>query len=64
MEIKKTPNGNYYVSKKIGTGNKIYSNNLIIHHHSQNQGRIQIRYIAFPKEFIGKKVRLKLEITR
>jgi len=73
MLIRKSGDGNYYVCRiPPGTGNagigrrgkKTYRNIFLIHNKSNESasGSIVVGSIIFPQEFVGKKIRLKVEI--
>ena len=70
MKVKQFTNSDYYVcrvphgagnSRKTGEGYKAYRNWFLL---KASGGSIQLRMecITFPKEFLGKKIRLKVEI--
>ena len=57
MTFKKTPSGDYYYFTK-----KHKSPNIIVRDYNESGG-YSSAVLRFPKELIGKKVRLKLEIV-
>ena len=74
MFIRQAGDGNYYVSRiPQGTGNrgigrrgrKSYKNIFLIHNKSNESasGSINVGSVIFPQEFVGKRVRLKVEIA-
>jgi len=66
--LQKSSKGEYYVAKMTsggGGGNRtrtIYRNWWLVKQNSSTSCGITIRTISFPKEFVGKKVRLRLEV--
>jgi len=65
MFVRKSSNGKLYVCKARGVvipgPQKKYSNIHLIKANTYS-GQISIRHISFPKEMIGKRVRLCVEI--
>lgn len=60
---------NYVVRKRLGaqsghrTDEKIISNWWLVKHHGdRNSGHVQLGNINIPSEYVGKKVRFKIEI--
>ena len=65
MFIKKVGNGDWYVYRKTSANsvgrrskNQVYRDWFWI---KQNR-MINLKHLTFPKEFIGKKIRLKIEV--
>jgi len=71
MFLRQTPNGEWYVSRitssnKMGrrSKTKLYRNWWLIKWHGNggNCGKLGMKSITFPKQFVGKKIRLKVEV--
>lgn len=65
-EIKKFVN-DYFVCRSIKPNGKIIRNWFLIKTISKNRGGIFLgknRYILTPKELIGKRIRLKIEVLK
>ncbi len=60
MIIKQIPNGDYYVCRRGKKRNWF----LLKHRSGSNSKKVSIGDIQFPKDFIGKKVRLKIEVIK
>ena len=69
MFAKQSTDGNWYVAKMATLGGKghisktgqVFRNIHHIRAYSLNQGSVTIGNLKFPKEFIGKRIRLKIE---
>lgn len=62
MFIRKIPNGDYYVCRKPSNKKDEYRNWFLIKRNG-GSGYVPTNFITFPKEFIGKKIRLKVEVV-
>lgn len=59
--VKENANKEIYVYKRVGK--RMWRNWWLLKHNSNGKdARIQIKAISFPKEWAGKKIRLKVEI--
>ena len=68
MYLRKLSDGNWYVvytkgNEGTGRASKKKFKNVFLVRHRKNAGSIQITQIIFPKEFIGKRIRLRVEIV-
>lgn len=63
MIVKKSANGSYYLFnkqfKKTGQRNIFLIKN---NYNGVNGGRMLVGYIHFPKDLLGKRIRLKIEV--
>ena len=73
MKAIQAPDGEYYISRiPHGASNKcgkrekkIFRNWFFIKWNEQGtRGHLSIPFVTFPKEFVGKKIRLKVEIIK
>ena len=63
MFVRQAGNGEWYVFKDRKRGNGEFPTNvLFIKSSGKSKARLMIRSISFPKEFFGKKIRMKIEI--
>lgn len=64
MKINKVSNGDYYLERM--TSKKVWRDWWIVKnlYNKSKLGYIPMSTINFPKEFIGKKVRFKLEVVK
>jgi len=62
MFIRKSGDGNYYVCRKTGTSKAKSYRNWFLIKFANYSGYLYTEKISFPQEFVGKKVRLKVEI--
>lgn len=53
----------FYLERKVKEGKGKFRNWFIVKHTNYENGHIPMSNISFPKEFIGKKVRLKVELV-
>jgi len=76
MFIKKDKDGEWYVCRRTSHGNQnkvgsvkhdtaVYRNWFLIKYHVSKRsytGRLYVKNITIPQEFVGKKIRLKVEV--
>jgi len=57
--------GEYYLSVRMKDSGerKMYHNLFLVKHWTKNIGILHTKFIKFPQEFIGKKVRIKIEVA-
>ena len=60
MKIRQSGNGDYYAVKKNGRKNIFIIKSDIFF--KKEYGILHIDHIYFPKEWIGKRIRLKIEV--
>lgn len=58
-----------WVQRKIGTKSKestnLYKDHIVrANHQGRPYGQVEIGHVVFPEEFIGKKVRFKIEVIQ
>ena len=70
MYVRQAGNGEWYICrsrrlKGIGRrANKDFRNWFLIKSSGNSKARLDIKVITFPKEFFGKKIRLKIEVIK
>ena len=64
MFVKQSSNGEYYlcVRHKNSGKQKVYKNLFLVKHDGTEGYCGGVNGITFPKEFIGKKIRMKVEV--
>jgi len=67
MMIKQMADGKWYICRRSTKGKKNinqYREWFLVKPHSQYLGRVELKLISFPNDFVGKRVRFVVEVIK